>query len=102
MAWSPSDAALAVEWFGEHAYAVLGTELWVIQAVGINSFPRGRDGLRAVWGSTVGRRTDESWSSFVARSTSETRAYLQTFDTADVSEPGHLYFNFVWSERVGF
>jgi hypothetical protein len=86
VAWSPERVVLAVEWFGTHGYAVLGTELWVIQKDDIQSLPLGHDGKRSVYGNTVNRRQDEPWSAFVVRSTSETRAYLQSFSVSEIAE----------------
>jgi hypothetical protein len=68
MAWSPDHAVLAVEWFGSHGYAILGTELWVVQTDAIQTLPSGQDGKRGVYGNTVNRQKGESWNSFVAPS----------------------------------
>lgn len=95
VAWPRSLAVLAVEWFGSHGYAVLGTELWVLQTDGIQSLPVERDGMRGVYGNTVDRQKDEAWSSFVVRAAVETRKYLQAFDHSDIVEQGQLYFNVV-------
>ena len=102
MAWSPDHAVLAVEWFGSHGYAILGTELWVAKTNGIQSLPSGIDKMRGVHGNTVNRLGGEAWNSFVVRSTAETRTYLQTFNRSDIAEPGHLYFNVVWVSESGF
>ena len=102
VAWPPSTAVLAVEWFGSHGYAVLGTELWFVQTDGIQSLPMGRDGMRGVYGNTVERQKDESWSSFVARSADETRSYLQSFDASDIVEQGRPHFNVVWVSESQF
>lgn len=102
MAWSPNHAVLAVEWFGSHGYAILGTELWLVQTDGIQSLPSGHDGVRGVYGNTVNRQKGEAWNSFVVRSTAETRAYLQAFNRSDITEPGQLYFNVVWASESGF
>jgi hypothetical protein len=102
VAWPPSLAVLAVEWFGSHGYAVLGTELWVLQTDGIQSLPVGRDGMRGVYGNTVDRQKDEAWSSFIVRAADETRKYLQAFDHSDIVEQGQLYFNVVWTSESGF
>lgn len=102
VAWSPDHAVLAVEWFGSNGYAILGTELWVVQTGGINSLPLGHDGIRGVYGNTVNRRKDEAWSLFVVRSTAETRAYLQAFNPGEISEEGQQYFNVVWASEADF
>lgn len=102
MAWSRDRAVLAVEWFGSHGYAILGTELWVVQTNGIQSLPLGHDRTRGVYGNAVSRQGDEAWNSFVARSMAETRAYLQAFNLSDIAEPGELYFNVVWVSESGF
>jgi hypothetical protein len=102
VAWSPDHAVLAVEWFGSHGYAILGTELWVVQTDGIQSLPLGHDGMPGVYGNTVNRQKDEAWNSFVGRSAAETRAYLQTFDRSEIADPGQLYFDVVWLSESGF
>jgi hypothetical protein len=102
VAWPPDLAVLAVEWFGSHGYAVLGTELWVLQTDGIQSLPVGRDGIRGVYGNTVDRQKDQAWSSFVVRSADETRKYLQAFNPSDIVEQGQMYFNIVWASESRF
>src|SRR5271157_4612309 len=76
VAWLPALAVSAVDWFGSHDYAVLGTELWLLQGDGIQSLPTGRGGMPEVHGNTVNRHIHEAWTSFVARSAADTRAYL--------------------------
>lgn len=93
VAWPPNIAVLAVEWFGSHGYAVLGTELWIVQSDGIESLPMGRGGMRGVHGNTVDRQKDESWSSFVARSADETHSYLQSFDASNIVEQGRRRYS---------
>jgi hypothetical protein len=102
VAWPPALAALAVDWFGSHDYAILGTELWLLQGDGIQSLPTGRSGIREVHGNSVNRQLHEAWSSFAARSSAETRTYLDTFDSSDVVEQGQLYFNVVWVSEADF
>jgi hypothetical protein len=97
VAWPPASAALAVEWFGIHGYAVLGTELWLIKPDGaIQSLPTGTSGMREVHGNTVNRESGEPWNTFAARAAAETLAYLHSFNPADIVERGALYFNVVW------
>jgi hypothetical protein len=100
--WSANHAVFAVEWFGAHGYAILGTELWVVQTDAIQSLPLGHDGMPGVYGNTVDQKEGETWDSFVMRSMAETRAYLKTFNHADIAEPGQLYFNVVWSNESDF
>lgn len=85
-AWPPDLAASAVEWFGSHGYAVLGTELWVVQG----------DGTMSLYGNTVDKEVHEDWRSFALRSALATRTYLESFDTSEVVEQGKLYFNISW------
>jgi hypothetical protein len=97
VAWSPALAAAAVKWFGAHGYAVLGTDLWLLQTEGINSLPIGLSGMREVHGNTINNRErEEAWTAFVVRATSQTLAYLQSFKSADIVEPGDVYFNVTW------
>jgi hypothetical protein len=102
VAWPPALAVAAVEWFGSHNYAVLGTEPWLLQDDGIQSLPTGRGGMREVHGNSVNRHIHEAWSSFAARSAAETREYLQSFNPSDIVEKGQLYFNVVWVSEVDF
>jgi len=95
-------AAAAVEWLGAHGYAVLGTELWVLKGGAIQSLPIGQSGMREVHGNTVNRETGEKWSSFVARAATETLTYLQSFNRADIVEPGKPHFNVVWVSEAQF
>jgi len=90
----------AVDWLGMNGYAVLGTELWLLSDAGIQSLPMGVSGMREVHGNTVNRENGESWSSFVARASTETRAYLLAFNASDIVEEGRLVFNVVWSSEA--
>jgi hypothetical protein len=101
-AWPSMLAAAAVEWFSTHGYAVLGTELWVLEAANIQTLPIGASGMREVHGNTVNRESEEAWSSFVARAAAETRAYLQLFNPWDIVEPGQVYFNVVWVSEADY
>jgi hypothetical protein len=102
VAWPHDRATLAVEWFGTHGYAILGTELWVVQATSIQSLPLGADGTRGVYGNAVNRHKDETWSSFVERSVVETLEFLRAFDASEIVEKGTLYFNVVWVSESRF
>jgi hypothetical protein len=101
-AWPPGRTAEAIEWFSAHGYAILGTELWVVQAAGIQSLPLGVDQRRGAYGNTVKGRKDEMWSAFVQRSASETLAYLRALDVSEIAEHGDLYFNVVWLSESRF
>jgi len=101
-AWPPKLAAAAVRWLGTHGYAVLGTELWVLEGGAIQSLPAGQSGMREVHGNTVNRRSEELWSSFVARAATGTLAYLQSFNPADIAEQGEIHFNVVWVSEAQY
>lgn len=101
-AWPSMLAAAAVEWFSRHGYAVLGTELWVLEAANIQTLPIGASGVREVHGNTVNRESQEAWGSFVARAAAETRAYLQLFNEWDIVEPGAVYFKVVWVSEADY
>jgi hypothetical protein len=101
-AWPPTLAVVAVNWFSMHGYAVLGTELWVLQDAGIQSLPIGLSGMREVHGNTVNRGSEEPWGSFVSRAGEETRTYLQTFKPSDIVERGQLFFNVTWINEAEF
>jgi hypothetical protein len=101
-AWPPTSAAAVVDWFSAHGYAVLGTELWLLQDAGIQSLPIGLSGMREVHGNTVNRESEEAWTSFVARAGAETRAYLQAFKPSDIVERGQLFFNITWISGADF
>jgi hypothetical protein len=102
VAWPPAVAVAAVEWLSMHGYAILGTELWLLQDSGIQSLPIGLSGMREVHGNTVNRRSQEAWSSFVERAGAETRAYLQAFKPSDIVERGQLFFNVTWASEADF
>jgi len=95
-AWQPATALAAVEWFTSHGYAVLGTEVWLLQNERIQSLPLGLGGLGEVHGNKVNRGSKETWSSFVTRSGQETLAYLRAFKPSDIVEQGQLFFNITW------
>jgi len=101
VAWPLNLSVLAVEWFGSHGYAILGTELWEVRADG-KSLRLGPGGVRGVCGNTVNRQRGEAWNSFVERSAVETRAYLRAFSASDIAEPGRQYFQVVWMSESGF
>jgi hypothetical protein len=101
-AWPPVLAVAAVEWFGTHGYGVLGTEIWLLKDVGIQTLGMGLSGMREVHGNTVNRGNQESWSSFVVRAAVETRTYLQAFKPADIVEQGRLVFNVTWVSEAEF
>ena len=102
VAWPPTLAVSAVEWFGAHGYAILGTELWLLYGDGIQSLPIGCSGMQEMHGNTVNRQNHEAWSSFVTRSVAETRAYLQSFKPSDIVEQGKVYFNVVWVSEADY
>jgi hypothetical protein len=102
VAWPVSVSASAVEWFGRHGYAVLGTELWLLKDGAKQSLPIGPSGMREVYGNTVNRKSKEAWSTFVARAAAETGAYLQEFNPSDIVEGGEVYFNVVWVSEDEF
>jgi hypothetical protein len=101
-AWPPKQASAVVQWLGNHGYAVLGTELWVLRGTSINSLPIGRSGMGEVHGNTVNREDGEKWISFVARAAKATFAYLQAFKPEDIIEKGEIYFNVVWVDEADF
>jgi hypothetical protein len=101
-AWRPDVAATAVEWFGAHGYAVLGTELWLVQGGRIQSLPIGLSGQREAHGNTVNREEDEPWDAFVVRSTGETSTYLREFSPSDITEAGELHFQVSWISEIDF
>jgi hypothetical protein len=91
-----------VEWLGLHGYAVLGTELWVVRDGVIHSLPIGQSGMGEVHGNMVDRQADESWAVFVNRAASETVAYLRSFESSEIVEPGDLHFNVTWVTEQEF
>lgn len=101
-AWRPAAAIEAVEWFGAHGYAMLGTELWLLQNGWIQSLPIGLSGEREVHGNIVNRKKNEAWDTFVVRSASETLKYLKAIKPADIVEEGNLHFQISWISRGDF
>lgn len=102
VAWPQRFAIAAARWLGEHGYAVLGTELWLVQDGTINSLPIGTSGLPEVHGNTVSGKQNEEWEAYVHRASSETVAYLQGFDPDQIVQKGELYFNVVWANELGY
>ncbi len=94
--------AEVVEWFGTHGYAVLGTELWLLQGEKIQTLPVGLSGTREVHGNTVNRGRGEAWNSYVTRAAAETCAYLKSFKLSDIVEQVQVYFNVVWVSEADF
>ena len=101
-AWRLAAAIEAVEWFGAHSYATLGTELWLLEDGRIQSLPIGLSGEREVHGNIVKREKDEAWDTFVIRSASETLKYLKTLRPADIVEEGDLHFQVSWISKDDF
>lgn len=102
-AWRPSEAIQAVEWFGTHGYAVLGTELWLLQNGAIQSLPVGTSGLGEAHGNAVdGKHENETWDSYVARTTADTVKYLKSFNPAEIIEKGDLHFQVEWISEDGY
>jgi hypothetical protein len=102
VAWPATRAAEAVDWLGAHEHAVLGTELWLLKDAGIQSLPVGSAGMREIHGSTVNRKDDEIWNSYVVRAAAETSVYLRSFNPSDMVETGRLYFNIAWIGEIEF
>ena len=101
-AWPPMLAAAVVAWLGTHGYAVLGTELWLLNDEGIQTLPIGLSGTREVHGNTVQRQSEEAWNSFVSRAAAETSAYLQSFKPSEIVEHGEINFNVVWVSEADY
>jgi hypothetical protein len=101
-AWRPAVAAKVVEWLGSHGYGVLGTELWLIRDGAINSLPIGQSKLPEVHGNTDNRQANEPWTAFVNRAASETVAYLCSFKSSEIVEPGDMRFNVTWVTEQEF
>ena|ERR1039458_8855907 len=102
-AWPPSVAAKAAKWLGDHGYAVLGTELWVVKPDRtIIILPLGLSELPEVHGNTVNRDNGETWSSFTRRAAAETFVYLSLFNPGDIVEEGDLRFNITWVKEAEF
>lgn len=101
-AWRPAAAIEAVEWFGAHGYAMLGTELWLLQNGQIQSLPIGLNGEREVHGNIVNPEKNEEWGTFVMRSASETLKYLKALKPTDIVEEGDLHFQVSWISKDDF
>jgi hypothetical protein len=103
VAWPLALATTAVSWLAAHGYAVLGTELWVLQSGATQSLPRGPSGKPEVHGNDVSHRGEkEEWTSYVARAAAETLAYMHSFRAEEIVEPGDLYFNVVWVDELDY
>lgn len=98
-AWTPDFASQVVEWFGQNKIAVLGTELWIVRADGIQPGIY-IDGKREIHGNTVSSRRGESWDAYVVRSVEETLHYLESFETPlEAKHQGEVFFNIVWANE---
>jgi hypothetical protein len=91
-AWRPPIAMKAVEWLGEHGFAVLGTEVWRREGKAVQSIP---------YFQSVNRVDDEDWNSFVTRSALETSDYLKAFSEKFTKE-GDVFINIVWVSESEF
>jgi hypothetical protein len=90
--WRPSVAMEAIEWFGAHGYAVLGTEVLRPEQHGIQSIP---------YFQSVERKPDEDWNVFVGRATAEAISYLTAF-IQRFAEEGDVYINPTWVNESEF
>jgi hypothetical protein len=68
--WRLQSAIAAINWFGAHQYAVLGTEVFLLQSEGLQSLP---------YFQSIDCKKNEDWNSFVIRAASETIRYLTAF-----------------------
>lgn len=91
-AWRPAQAIGAVEWLGEHGYAVLGTEVLRPEPHAIQSIP---------YFQNVDRKGNENWDSFVARAAAETIAHVRAV-TEKLAEEGDVYINLTWVNEREF
>jgi hypothetical protein len=66
-----------------HGYAVLGTEVFILQRGAMQSLP---------YFQSVDRKDKEDWNSFVTRAAAETTAYLRKFKHGFAAE-GDVYIN---------
>jgi len=101
-AWRVPGVSAAIEWLGAHEYAVLGTELLLLQGGAIQSLPIGTSGMGEVHGNTVNREDREAWGGFVSRSVAATLTYLRSFDSKRILEKGELFFNVTWVSEDEF
>lgn len=101
-AWPLDLASEAATWLAANGYAVLGTELWVVNNSEVRSLPVGESGLPECHGNSVDRRTGEEWQAFVSRSGAETLTHLQAFEPAEIRDSGELYFNITWVDEGEF
>jgi hypothetical protein len=92
VAWRPTQTIQAVEWFGIHGYAVLGTEVFLPKQGSLQSLP---------YFQHVERTRAEEWGLFVARAAAETLAYLKTC-LPMFSEEGDVYVNVTWVSEEEF
>jgi hypothetical protein len=90
--WRPKSAIAAIEWFGAHEYAVLGTEVFLRQEDRLQSVP---------YFQSVDRQKNEDWNSFVARGAAETIRYLTAFQRQMEAE-GDVWINVSWVSALEF
>lgn len=91
-AWRPRPAVASIEWFAQHRYAVLGTEVFIPQNGGLQSLP---------YFQNVNRQQEEDWDAFVTRAAAETIAYLRAFEQ-EFAAAGDAYVNLTWTAESEF
>ena len=95
-AWPLDSVSAVVKWLGEHGFAVLGTELWVVRD---NRIQPGVvvNGVREIHGNAVSHMRNESWNTYVTRCAEETLRYLNSFAMPpEAKQQGDVFFNVTW------
>lgn len=90
--WRIKPAIAAIEWFGAHEYAVLGTEVFLRQNDRLQSLP---------YFQSIDCEENEDWNYFVARGAAETIRYLTAFQQ-QLEQEGDVWINVTWVSASEF
>ena len=103
LAWKQEDCAKAIDWLRQNSYAILGTELWLIEGDGIRTAIR-TDLGPAIYVTSCNPIKGESWTRYVDRCAEEAAKITSGFHwPEDASEPQRpVHFNLCWADREWF
>jgi hypothetical protein len=102
-AWEQEHCLIAIDWFSQNGYAILGLELWLPAGGGIHTAISTKAGLE-LFASSCDPVKDETWENYVQRSSREAASHIASFSWPENSlEPQRpVYFNLCWADREWF
>jgi hypothetical protein len=103
IAWEQKNCADAIDWLCRKGYAILGTELWLIEQDGIRTAIRTKSGP-AIFVTNCDPVKGESWDVYVERSARHAAEKISLFRWPEDSleSPRPVYFNLCWADRNWF